>query len=110
MITVLATTSLPLRSRTPRCRMQCTSFDGDDSAAAVDGWLQDKILKHGLCPWAAPSLQNGGLNIVTSYATDQASVFEEIIDERDSLFRADAPELATTLLVCPHVIILCMLN
>ena len=37
------------------------------------------------------------------HATDEASVFEAIVDESERLFRADAPALATTLLACPHV-------
>ena len=37
------------------------------------------------------------------HASDEASVFEAIVDESERLFRADAPALATTLLACPHV-------
>ena len=101
MLMGLSTTPLFVRLHTTRCRMQ--NLEDDSAAAAVDGWLSDVVLKHGLCPWAAPSLQNGGLRIITCYATDQASVFEDIVDERDRLFDADAPELSTTLLVCPSV-------
>ena len=37
------------------------------------------------------------------HASDEAAVFEDIVDESERLFHADAPALATTLLACPDV-------
>ena len=36
-------------------------------------------------------------------ASDEAAVFEDIVDESEHLFGEDAPALATTLLACPDV-------
>lgn len=80
----------------PCCSQPC-------DRSSVQDWLDGVVLKHGLCPWAPLSLQNDGLRIVTSHASDEAAVFEDIVDESERLFRADAPSLSTTLLACPDV-------
>jgi hypothetical protein len=92
--------------RSSWCRMSGGGGGSSSStaaAAAVQRWLDDVILKHGLCPWAPLALRSGGLRIVTSHASDEESAFEEIVDERDRLFGSEAADLSTTLLVCPSV-------
>jgi hypothetical protein len=69
----------------------------------VRSWLKDVVIKNALCPWAARSLRNKALRIVTSTGTDEASVLDDVRRERRRLFRKGAPELSTTLLVCPRV-------
>ena len=42
-------------------------------------------------------------SLACRHASDEAAVFEDIVDESERLFGEDAPALATTLLACPDV-------
>ena len=52
-----------VRMSHPRGGQPC---DSSSSSSSVHEWLDSVVLKHGLCPWAPLSVQNGGLRIVTS--------------------------------------------
>ena len=69
---------------------------------AVDDWLNERVIRHGLCPWASRSLAGGDLRIVVSDATDEAGVLRDLHREAEALLDPGTPlaPLATTLLVC----------
>lgn len=99
------------RRRTPGAyRAVCCAVSEDCAhAAAVNQWIDTLVLGHGLCPWAGPARDQGGLRVVTSSATSEEGVLQDLVSEARRLPCGSEKDIdgsdksATTLLVCPHV-------
>lgn len=81
--------------------------EGDAHATAVQMWLDTMIIGMGLCPWAKPANEAGGIRIVTSSASTPQEVLEDLQREAKKLQgwlpEPQAGSPVTTLLVCPSV-------
>jgi hypothetical protein len=83
------------------------------AVSAVDRWVSEVVIRHGLCPWAGAARAGGGLRLAVSTARSEAAVLDDLECEASRLLLApaagsDAAEgetrsLETTLLVCPAV-------
>ena len=69
---------------------------------AVASWIEDFVVAHNLCPFAAKELRAGRVRITETQARDEEALLLALHEELDLLF-VNA-ELETSLLVHPHVL------
>jgi hypothetical protein len=69
---------------------------------AVESWINDFVIEHNLCPFAAKELRAGRVRITETQASDEEALSLALHEELDLLF-VNA-ELETTLLVHPYVL------
>lgn len=88
-----------------RCRGQIQNHAviTDEHTSVVHRWVDSVVIKLGLCPWAHPAEQAGGIRVVTSTALSSEEAFEDLLLEAKRLQNAKDSVLATTLLAYPAV-------
>ncbi|MEH0689730.1 DUF1415 domain-containing protein [Vibrio cholerae] len=72
--------------------------------SAVEQWLNQVVIGLNLCPFAAKPQRNGQIHIVTSDATDEASLLEDLLSELIALEALSSEERETTLVVVPEML------
>merc|ERR1719291_1646054 len=93
-----------LRSRRTISFLRCRV---ENYAQAVRRWVDEFVVGHNFCPWAAPALEAGGVRVVASDAQSAKGAFADLRAEAKMLPPSGcAPAeggVVTTLLACPHV-------
>jgi hypothetical protein len=72
------------------------------ACAAVAEWINDFVVAHNLCPFAAKELLAERVRIVETQAADEAALLLALHDECALLM--SNPDIETTVLVHPHVL------
>ena len=70
--------------------------------AAVEAWINDFVVAHNLCPFAAKELRANRVRFAETPANDAESLLQALADEL-ALLQAD-PHIETTVLVHPEVL------
>lgn len=91
-----------------RCQhiRRCAIIEDNDHIGAVKRWLDDFIINMNFCPWAGPAAKEGHIRVVTSSATSEEGVLQDLKTEALALPTEAEPhpgQAVTTLLVCPYV-------
>jgi len=68
-----------------------------DSIHKTRAWVENFVIKHNLCPFAARPFQQGGIRFVLSQGQENEEIIAEVLIELQRL--EDTPEIQTTLLV-----------
>ncbi|CAJ1369257.1 unnamed protein product [Effrenium voratum] len=76
-------------------------YHHDSSGRVVQRWLGAVIIGMGICPWAKPAGEAGGIRVVSSTAAKPREALVDLRAEARRLRGAASP--VTTLLVCPAV-------
>jgi len=66
----------------------------------VMAWVEGRIAKHDLCPWARFAAENNDIKVVVSDATDEEALLKILREEAAELNEPTDPSLATTLVAC----------
>ncbi|MGB3546560.1 MAG: DUF1415 domain-containing protein [Saprospiraceae bacterium] len=75
-----------------------------NNLAAAQQWVDDFVIRLGLCPFAAPVRRAGQVRFVTVPATDEDGVYRAFLAEAAHLLDTPAEEIATTILICTHAL------
>ncbi len=75
-----------------------------DHLSTVQQWVDDFVIRLGLCPFAAPVRRAGQIRYATISATDEDEVFRAFLTEVAHLLDTPAEEVATTILICTHAL------
>lgn len=81
------------------------SIDQAAEADAVDltkKWIQQVVIRLGLCPYASKPFVADKIRYVVSDADDDASLINDFFDEAALLLDCDEEDMATTFLVAPN--------
>ena len=73
-----------------------------DATTRTERWLERVVIGLGLCPFAAPVVDAGGLDILVSDASDVDTLTADLDDALQRLAATPADELETLLLVIEH--------
>ncbi|WP_126456755.1 DUF1415 domain-containing protein [Sulfuriflexus mobilis] len=71
---------------------------------ATQRWIQSVVIRHGLCPFAAPVLAKERLQIIVSEAARVEVLVEDLIGALLALGHQPRDEVETSLLVHPYVL------
>ncbi len=72
--------------------------------AAVRRWVERLVVAHDLCPFAASPLRAGAVRFVATDARDLPGLLTALQAELQRLLDTPPADLATTLLVVPHIL------
>ncbi|MBW7859768.1 MAG: DUF1415 family protein [Rhodocyclaceae bacterium] len=75
----------------------------DEVLAAMRCWIEKAVIGLNLCPFAAPVYQRGQIRFVVSHARHADAFLEQLDEEINRIATSDADEIATTLLIHPHL-------
>ncbi len=76
----------------------------DDATTRTERWLERVVVGLGLCPFAAPVVESGGLEILVSDARDADTLTADLDDALQRMAATPAHELETLLLVVEHLL------
>lgn len=73
-------------------------------AQITQRWIERVVITHQLCPFARQVVEQGRVRYRVSDARDEQQLWEELVEELDTLHDSPAEELETTLLIHPQVL------
>ena len=73
-----------------------------DPVAKIHTWIQEIVIGHHLCPFAALPYRAGRVKLAMCTQADTASQADLMLDEMDHLIQDEHAEVSTTLIAYPH--------
>lgn len=70
--------------------------------STVREWVDQVVVKLGLCPFAAPVIESEGLRVVVAETTDEDDAMATVLQEVRALIEGDDEGVATTMIVTPN--------
>ena len=70
----------------------------------INLWLKEVVVRHNLCPFAAPSIRQDRLRLVVSDAKNVESLFVDLRLELAHMLETPEELLSTTILSIPHLL------
>ncbi|GGO77239.1 hypothetical protein GCM10011348_06300 [Marinobacterium nitratireducens] len=79
-------------------------YSNDEILALMKRWVEVMVVGENLCPFAAPDVRHDRVRYAISDARLPGSLVREFLAELDLIQRTPESEIATTLLVVPHLL------
>jgi uncharacterized protein len=73
-------------------------------AQITQRWIERVVIAHQLCPFARHVVEQGQVRYRVSDARDEQQLWEELVQELDTISNTPAEEIETTLLIHPQVL------
>ena len=79
-------------------------IDPDKVSVETYDWVENFVIRHGLCPFARAPFQAGIIRFSVSMASNEQQLAEDLLVELQELSRTPSDETETTLLIHPCVL------
>merc|ERR1719321_2326629 len=78
------------------------SAAGANAIGLTKRWIQEVVIRLGLCPYASKPFTEEKIRYVVTDATDGASLLRDFFDEAEVLLQVPESDVSTTFLVAPE--------